>query len=260
MQSKLKAWMGAGLLRSGLFRRMIARQGVIVAFHRVNDRTAGDALTIGVREFDSFCGLFREHFDVVPLAEILRRIRASAPLAGALAITFDDGYLDNFEEARPILLRHGLPATFFVSTDFIGTDIVPWWDQGIRPPPPWMRWEHVAQLQADGFDIGGHTRTHADLGQVKGAAAWAEISGGRAELAQRLGQMPAHFAFPYGRPENLLEENRVLVQKAGFTCCVSCHGGTVRYPADPFRLQRAPISAWFATPQQFALEVATGRA
>jgi peptidoglycan/xylan/chitin deacetylase (PgdA/CDA1 family) len=260
MKPRLKAWLGAGLLRSGVFRRVTTRQAVIVALHRVNDRTAWDALTIGVRQFDAFCDLFRRHFDVVPLAEIIHRVRTRAPLAGALAITFDDGYLDNFEEARPILLRHGLPATFFVSTNFIGTDTVPWWDQGIQPPLPWMRWEHVSQLQGDGFDIGGHTRTHADLGQVQGDEAWEEIAGGRAELARRLGQAPAHFAFPYGRPENLLEENRRLVQEAGFTCCVSCHGGTVRYPADPFRLQRVPISAWFATPQQLALEVAAGHA
>jgi len=260
MKSKLKTWMGSALLRTGAYRRLIRDQAIIVAFHRVNDRTAGDALTVSVRDFDAYCRLFVRYFQVVPLHEIVHRLATGEVLAGVLAITFDDGYLDNFEDARPILLRYGLPATFFVATDFIGSDTIPWWDRAISPAPAWMTWDHVSQLRSEGFDIGGHTRTHADLGQVRGDAARREIVGGCADLVERLGHRPAHFAFPYGRPENMLEENVSLVRNAGYRSCVSCHGGTVNGGADPFRLQRIPISAWFRTPQQFAFEVTTGRA
>jgi peptidoglycan/xylan/chitin deacetylase (PgdA/CDA1 family) len=46
-----------------------------------------------------------------------------------IAITFDDGYRDNFTNAFPILRSHGLSAMFFVPTHFIGTKRIPWWDQ-----------------------------------------------------------------------------------------------------------------------------------
>ena len=44
-------------------------------------------------------------------------------------VTFDDGYLDNYEVAYPILRRHGLPATFFIATGFIDRPRLPWWDE-----------------------------------------------------------------------------------------------------------------------------------
>jgi peptidoglycan/xylan/chitin deacetylase (PgdA/CDA1 family) len=46
-----------------------------------------------------------------------------------VAVTFDDGYRDNYDHAFPILKSHGLSATFFVSTHYVGSRRLPWWDQ-----------------------------------------------------------------------------------------------------------------------------------
>ena len=66
---------------------------------------------------------------VLTLEELVERMARGALPRNALAITFDDGYRDNLTHAAPILARYGLPATIFVSTGFIGTGDVPWFDR-----------------------------------------------------------------------------------------------------------------------------------
>ena len=237
---------------------MLGDQGVVVAFHRVSD-IQRDPLTCSVKDFEAFCRFFRRHFTVISLGEMVARLDGGRPLDRTLAVTFDDGYLDNYEHAAPILRDLGLPATFFVVTDYIGSDMVPWWDRACDPPPRWMTWDHLRHLRESGFEIGAHTRTHADLGAVTGARAEWEICGARRELEARLGAPVELFAYPYGRAENMTEPNRELVRRAGFRCCASCHGGVNARGGDAFRLRRIPITSWFATPGQFALEVALRR-
>lgn len=258
MRKRVKALAGRALIGTGLLRRMIGDAGLVVAFHRVNDDTA-DGLTCRVADFERYCRFFRRCFDPIPLSEFVERMEQRRSLAGSMAITFDDGYRDNYVNAAPILKRLALPATFFVTTRFISTDHVAWWDRELDPAPAWMSWEEVAELARMGFEIGAHTRTHADLGEVRGEAARVEIRGSKSDLETRLGASASLFAYPYGREENFCEENRDEVSKAEFRCCASCHGGLVRTGDDPFRMNRLPISNWFASPAHLAFQVGLNR-
>ena len=74
-------------------------------------------------------------------------------MGGSLSITFDDGYLDNYEIAAPILREVGLSATFFVTTNFIGSEFVPFWDSDLPQQPGWMSWKQVRELADHGFEI-----------------------------------------------------------------------------------------------------------
>jgi peptidoglycan/xylan/chitin deacetylase (PgdA/CDA1 family) len=110
-----------------------------------------------------------------------------------------------------------------------------------------------------GFDVGAHTRSHVDLGAVSERVAKAEILGARLELQNELAAPVDLFAYPYGRRQNLDNGGRDLVKAAGFRCCCSSFGGLNASGSDPFHLRRVPISPWYATPQQFGLEVAFRR-
>lgn len=68
-------------------------------------------------------------FAVVPLDEIDARLSRGASVDGLAAVTFDDGYADNYHHALPILKRLGLPATVFLVTDLIGGAQPAWWDR-----------------------------------------------------------------------------------------------------------------------------------
>jgi peptidoglycan/xylan/chitin deacetylase (PgdA/CDA1 family) len=253
------AW-GRLLTATGAFHKAIARQDTIVAFHRVNDfMPEGDSLTCGSQMFREFCTFFKEHYDVVPLAEQIRACRSGRPRGGTLSITFDDGYRDNHDVAAPILKDLGLTATFFVTTGFIQSDVVPYWDRNLPRQPGWMNWEQVRELAQNGFDIGGHTVTHLDMGNCSSEQIRTELRESKIELEQRLGQPLTLFAYPFGARANINDGSRGLVREAGFECCVSCCGGTNIGATDPYTLNRLPISGWFASPYQMAAEIVLGK-
>ena len=259
MKTSIKQLLGRALFASRVDRLLFRNTAVIVAFHRVLEATSpSDPLSIDTRTFERFCRYFARHFDVVSLPELARSLQAGGSVSRQLAITFDDGYRDNFEHAAPILSRLSLPATFFVVTQWIGSDVVPWWDDAAGVRHSWMTWDEVRALKRLGFDIGGHTRTHVDLGQVTGNEARDEILGARLELQAQIGGAVESFAYPYGGPANLTERNRAMVKAAGFSCCCSGFGGVNASDSDPFHLRRVPISQWYASPEQFGFETAVG--
>ena len=107
---------GLDLVR--LYNRRRAR---ILAFHRFPaDQTV----------FERQCAYLREHYTPVSLSEIYESVRKDRPLPyNAVALTVDDGYLDFYLHAYPVLKRHGIPATVFLITDFTDGQTWPWWNQ-----------------------------------------------------------------------------------------------------------------------------------
>lgn len=67
---------------------------------------------------------------LITLQEYLDHLQERRPLPQkSIVITFDDGYKDNLTIASPILQKYGAPATFFISTGYIGSDKVKWEDR-----------------------------------------------------------------------------------------------------------------------------------
>jgi peptidoglycan/xylan/chitin deacetylase (PgdA/CDA1 family) len=256
---RFKTVAGWMIFRSGLYRWLRRDEAVIVVFHRVNDAYPDDPITCTGREFERFVRFFARFFDVVPLTELLRRLANGAKLGAALIITFDDGYQGNATVAAPILERYGVRAVFFVTTQFIGSDYIPWWDRNKKIDTRWMTWDQVRALRAAGHEIGSHTETHANLGITVGDEARSEIGGGSARLDAELGEPSGLFAYPYGGMQDMAEENQTLLKELGLRCCVSAFGGTVRVGDDPFRLKRITMSNWFMSPYHFGFELVAGR-
>ena len=73
--------------------------------------------------------ILRRHRQVIPLQEMIEGLRSGDKLYNTVAITFDDGYENNYSNAARILSDYQLPATFFLTTGLIGTDQWMWTDQ-----------------------------------------------------------------------------------------------------------------------------------
>lgn len=98
---------------------------VVLLYHRVTIlQSDPEMLAVSPENFREQMAYLKANFRLVRLEEDW-----SALSEPAVAITFDDGYADNFVEALPILEEVGVPATFFISTGNIGTDHEFWWDQ-----------------------------------------------------------------------------------------------------------------------------------
>jgi len=262
IRKQLKSVIGQVAELTRAYEQRFRSQMTIVAFHRVNDDFPEDSLTCSPAKFEAFCRFFRQHFRVVRLSEQVAGCRARVDMGGTLSITFDDGYLDNIQIAAPILRRLQLPATFFVATGFIGSQTTPPWDRDLPRQPGWMSWDDLRTLRAQGFDIGSHTNSHLDMAGADPEKVRADLELSRQKLLGALGAPAVRlFAYPFGGPEHISESALNLVRAAGFTCCLSCHGGV--NPAitlDPFNLNRIAIVQWFTDPHMLGFELLKGRA
>ena len=79
--------------------------------------------------FERHVSCLKKHFVVIGVDELCAFAAGEALPANAVAITFDDGYLDNYEHALPILQRHACKAIFFVATSFTSERRLYWWDR-----------------------------------------------------------------------------------------------------------------------------------
>lgn len=128
---------------------------------------------------------------VVPLSEI-------GTQAGAVAITFDDGFANFATYALPVLSRFRFPATVFAVPGYCGLhNDWPTQAPGI-PILPIMSWEALKDAALAGIDIGAHTMDHPRLTALSDGEADEQIRASQAEIEDRLGKPVRHFAYPYG--------------------------------------------------------------
>jgi peptidoglycan/xylan/chitin deacetylase (PgdA/CDA1 family) len=105
---------------------------IILNYHRIGnaDETPFDSGVFSgtAEEFAWQIAYLKRRFHMATLEEVFAIIAGDAPQRTSVLITLDDGYLDNYTLAFPILRSHGVQAVFFLPTAFIGTGKLPWWD------------------------------------------------------------------------------------------------------------------------------------
>jgi peptidoglycan/xylan/chitin deacetylase (PgdA/CDA1 family) len=130
LAAKICSCTGVTRILENLPRRAVL---MILNYHRVGNRgeTPYDPGTFSctAEEFERQIEYLKGHFQIATLQQTLSIAIGGAKLSDpTVLITFDDGYIDNFRVAFPILRKHRVPAAFFLPTAFVGTDRLPWWD------------------------------------------------------------------------------------------------------------------------------------
>ena len=276
---------------------------VVLTYHRVLEKWdstldySQPGMVVTVPTFERQLAFLDRYFEIGPLGELdghAIRTRGRRPRC---VITFDDGWRDNHDLALPILHKLRLPATIFLTTDFVGTERVFWHTElvylilqtefshvlgdeqtmarypvvvrerlrrcagspsasrvedadalvetlkttcdeivirgliqtlsqaaGIAGPlfPArrfFLDWDQVAEMAANGFEIGSHGCSHRIMTRLSPKEAHDELVRSKAEIERRLGRTVDHFAFPN---ENANETLITLAGQAGYrTACVA---------------------------------------
>lgn len=218
----------------------------VLFYHRVAAERPND-WTISPQRFEQQIDFLRASFEVIALDEVQRRIRHSDSRRPAVAITFDDGYAENCDFALPLLIRHQLPCTYFVTVEHVLTGRPFPHDVAAGVPLPVNRVDQLRAMADAGIEIGLHTRTHIDFSETSDPQTIdREIVQATAELSEIVGHPIRYFAFPYGMPEQLTEAAIEAVDRAGLAGFCSAFGAYNVPGRDAFHIRRVHGDADFA--------------
>lgn len=253
--SRLAFWRAA---RQGLGaeRWEQATRGVpVLMYHAFGERDEGDRYVIPRRALSRQLRLLRLlGYRGVEFAEVARCLREGRlPPRRAVAITIDDGYLDNLEVAAPVLRRHGFPATVFLVSGKLG-GVNDWTADGALANRPLLTTEQARELREGGIGLGAHTRTHPVLPEEADEEVREQVGGSRRDLEQRLGGEITTFAYPFG----LFDPRAVdAVEEAGFGGACTVEPRLVSLLDDPLQVPRIEVRAGESLPR-FLLNVWLG--
>lgn len=170
----------------------------ILMFHSVTPRDLRDPMQMSVsapqfaRQMSSLRAL---DADIVPLADGVARLRQPASRL-AVSVVFDDGFVGVHDHAAGILAAHRIPATVFVTTDWVGRPATPAADPRLGRPMTWAEIRTV--MESSAMTIGSHTATHAVLARLPMTDIDQELRRSRDAIADQTGREPRQFAYPFG--------------------------------------------------------------
>jgi peptidoglycan/xylan/chitin deacetylase (PgdA/CDA1 family) len=185
---------------------------------------------------------FRDHMDelvdsgATPLtiSALVELLRTEEPLPRrAVAVTFDDGFADFRTAAAPIMADRGIAHTLYVTTGAL----LPRTGQAeLRlQPAPMLRWSQLAELEAMGAELGGHSHTHPELDTLTASRAKDEVVRPKDLLEDLLGHPVHSFAYPHGYSSPRL---RRTVMEAGYRSACGVRDAFTFRQDNPFSLAR----------------------
>ncbi len=177
--------------------------------------------------------LERRNWRVIPLAQLIEKLSKNEQLPDkTVVLTFDDGYVDNYINAWPLLKKYNFSATIFLPTAFIGQVM----NNSQNRPLELMSEAQIKEMSASGLvDFGSHTHTHPQLKKISDDEFNLEIKTSK-EIVERLtGKECRFFAYPKGyfRPSFI-----DAMKNNGFVAGLTVKEGLARESDNLFLLKR----------------------
>lgn len=212
--------------------------GVILVYHHVSTETPAST-SISPEQFRQHMAYLAEHHKVISLAQLVQALRNKSPLPDkAVAITFDDGYMDIYEHGHEVLKEYGFLYTIFINPPVIGSRK----DQ--------LTWPVIQKMQTEGVTFANHTSTHDYLlkrlpGETQ--AQWLQriekdVLDAEVLIEKYTGTSIKYLAYPYGEYNQTLSRH---MEQLGFTSFAQ-HSGPVASFSDFSALPRFAAAGIYA--------------
>ncbi len=119
-----------GQIKQNSLKKKDQQEPVVLLYHRVDvDPLDSQLLSVTPEHFEEQLILLKKNFNIIPLSRLVKDLKTRKLKQKTLSITFDDGYLDNLTNALPILEKHKIHATIFVTSGMVGVNDEFWWDK-----------------------------------------------------------------------------------------------------------------------------------
>jgi len=214
----------------------------VLLYHRIirPDEYADPTAAVCQHRFDRQLGYLAEAgYTCVPLDSLIDYVRTGETVpARSFTITFDDGFLDTYRLAWPVLQRHAMTATVFLASDLIGKQ-AEWMRVEPSGPQLLMGADHVRRMHADGIDFASHGCTHPHMTALADGTLAGELARSRARISELLGQEIRTLAYPYGQFDDRVQ---AVAARAGYDAAASVIAGWNHPGTDPMALRRIVVT------------------
>ncbi len=192
--------------------KQMPKSSFIICYHSVEND--GWRFSTPVGEFKKQMDFLKANYEIVSLDEIVKK-----PGIGKVAVTFDDGYYNNYKNVAPYLIKNGITATFFV----LGNPQKA--NRGeLANNKKLMSIENVRELKKNGFEIGYHTSNHGNLLQMSSEELKKDLIDEKKVLEKSLKSKIKYFAYPRGLYGKAIEK---VLKRAGFKNAFTIESGRV---------------------------------
>jgi peptidoglycan/xylan/chitin deacetylase (PgdA/CDA1 family) len=207
----------------------------ILMYHYISaSPSVGDRIRYGLsvppEMFEAQLRLLQDNgFTTVTLREVYEYLASGTPLPeNPIVLTFDDGYVDNYTNAFPLLQKYGMIGTFFVLTGPA--------DDG---EPTYLTWDMIQEMSNAGMDIQLHSREHLDMRNRPHDWLVFQIIGGRQSIEGHTGKPVIFMAYPSGKYDANVQR---FLRDTNFWAAVTTASGSRHLLQDALIWDRVRIS------------------
>jgi peptidoglycan/xylan/chitin deacetylase (PgdA/CDA1 family) len=212
----------------------------ILMYHSVSEhaRPKFKRFTVTPDQFDEHLAYLKTHeYTAITVTEFINTPRAALPVR-PVVLTFDDGFGDFYTHAFPLMQKHRVKATLYVTTGYMSgrSEWLVYEDEIDRQM---LTWDELTQVCGGGVECGAHSHSHRPLDELDLDELSVEITRSKQILEDHLGGPVHSFAYPFGY---YTDEVKRQVREAGYTSACAVKYGLSGSDDDPFALSRLIVT------------------
>lgn len=242
----------------------------VFMYHHVNPHK-GDMVTVTPDVFEAQMRFLAEKgYKTLNIDELVKFGGGDISLKEkAVAVTFDDGYLDNYVYAFPVLKKYNIKATIFIVTDWVEEAslnavssqesevksqemIIPSHREGKelrvkgQTHKVIVNWDIIREMQDGGLiEFYSHTMSHRKCAELSDEELANELKDSKNIIEARLNKQCPYLCWPKG---SYKEDSIGMAKKAGYTALFTTKRGTLKKGSDMFSIERIAVkdsAVWF---------------